>query len=1262
MPFRNEVMINVVRSARTTRGWLGAWLMLALLALVQAQGGQITVQPVGNQGFDVFANGLLVAPIRLAGNGAIVADNVVSNASGLVLSSLRTSDPLAITFATNDFVSVTLPALGDTNAGPLVQFHLTLGNFNTNRWLALFPGGPAPFHFLVCPMPTAQAWHQRGWLNATPYSDPFPLLQDVHTGSPEISCLWNRNWGYICPLGAHPIPMIGLWDPSAGVYVGYDFQGARATDQTERYIATAYCWQQGTLTNFIALAYPYGGTRYGNQVYPQGGELLASWFNLQIDTDLPATEDPNERFQERLFARYTNALPRVPAMNDVGWLPGQVHLADFAGPIGLTLYGAGGETTFYPAGTVLLNGWRGQIEMPVDTAVRRGDTASINLARSQVESLLTNYAQTFTVGGDTCLYWQKPLSGAWLPTWGGAPVTTLHETEGWYAARVLVELYRYDRGLGQAKAQYLTAIDELFNWAQHFVWTRNEFPDVPSSPFAIGGTLSTAFLLDYYFTFKNDAQRSANATLALHLANNVLWRYLPVWAMDSDRSDGALDGAFLLEPNSGRDWAGLACANEVAWLLDSLTQVYVHTGDPRMRYYLRGIMQRWLALYEPYYRNSVADYGSGDFTEGLGLFDGSGPGRGYRYPYGSCESLPLIEPVGSSTMRVVAGDQACIAFDRFDQSTDVTDYRTAGNGACSFRVVSGLTRPFDVSFSYPCVNISSLTVTRVRAGVTNVLTSQVRRPTQSPSSVYLSQLQNGDIISLGTVPAGTPTRVFDTSLVYNEANVQPTTNGYYVTLPLNGSYPLPQDWTNLHSFAGIIPGLRWTYGVPYQQALHAATNTVTVSAPGATAVLVAYAPPESQPLTQSPTLTLDDSSILRLSGQPVNGWRGWPIIFDQMVLLDYAVLPSGRSLQQVNPNGTLVMGLTAFTGDQIAWQPVQSTLTNASAAFVQAELQNLAVLALQASFATLPTGKIALLPLSTAGAGANFAAATGLNQKWDVLTEAQLVNSNQFNAARYPLAFYLGSENYVKTVVTAGDGKTAVTQYLAGGGTLVILATGPFPFYYGYGPSDAPGPADPVLPTLGLPLQVNFEQPPAGVVMQRYTNQSVLLSVPTSFPFPPGDQRLRAIDRSSVNAANRYLPLIKAAIPQGTDYGDAAAFIAFGAGPATGGKALYVWSTLLTGPQGQSILIDTVSWIVNATLRPPRPGFNAIRRPDKTHVAFNFNAQSNLDYLVQFRGSLSAGNWVKSLDLSSAPTNRSLWVTNSISGTSAQYTRLAVGP
>ena len=887
------------------------WIILVLLALVSAQAGTISVLPVGNQGFDVLASGVLVAPIRLAGNGAIVADQVTSNAAGLQFSALHASDSLAVTFATNAFVSVTLPAPGDTNLELVVQFHLTLRSFDTNRWLALFPGGAAPFHFLVCPMPTAQVWLQRGWLNATPYGDPFPLLQDVHVGSPEISCLWNRNWSYLCPLGAHPIPMIGLWDPTARLYVGYDFQEARTSDQSERYIATAYCWQQGTLTNFITLAFPYGGMKYGNQVYPQGGEVLASRFHLIVDTNLPATEDPNERFQTRLFARYTNALPPVPAMNDLGWQPGQQHLSSFSGPNDVSLYGTGTETTFYPSNTILLNGWRSQVEMPIDTAVRRGDSATITSARGRIESLLTNYAITFSVEGDTCLYWQKPLAGAWLTNWGGASVTTLHNTEGWYAARVLVELYRYDRGLAQAKSNYLTAIDGLFNWAKHFTWTRNEFPDVPSSPFAIGGTLSTAFLLDYYFTFKTDSQRSANADLALRLARNVTWRYLAIWAMDSDRSDSALDSSFLLEPNSGRDWAGLACANEVAWNIDSLTQVYVHTGDPRMRYYLRGLLQRWPALYQPGQENSGTDYGSDAFTEGLGLFDGSGPGRGGRYTYGSCDTLPLNEPVSNSTVRVVAGLQACIAFDRFDQTTDVTDYRSASNGACSFRLVSQLSGTFDVSFSYPFVNISSLTVKRVRSGVTNTLSSQLVRPTQAPSSLYVSQLRNGDVLIIGTVPAGTPTNTFDTSLTYNETNGVPATNGFFVTLPLTGNYLLPQSWTNLHSFAGIIPGPRWTCGVPYQQGLHATTNAVAANAPGATAVLVAYAPPETETLTRSPRLVLDNGTNMPLSGQPVRGWRGWPIIFNQMVLLDFAVLPSGRSLSQIDPNGTLVMGATA---------------------------------------------------------------------------------------------------------------------------------------------------------------------------------------------------------------------------------------------------------------------------------------------------------------------------------------------------------------
>src|SRR5262249_22272848 len=157
-------------------------------------------------------------------------------------------------------------------------------------------------------------------------------------------------------------------------------------------------------------------------------------------------------------------------------------------------------------------------------------------------------------------------------------------------------------------------------------------------------------------------------------------------------------------------------------------------------------------------------------------------------------------------------------------------------------------------------------------------------------------------------------------------------------------YDLPQDWTDLNSFAGIVPGDHWNYGVPYRQRLRAMTNTVPMNAPGASVVLVTYAPPPSQTLTQGPVLALDDSTTLALSGHPVLAWRAWPIIFKQKILMDYAVLPNGRSLTQVNPNGTLLMGVTTFTGNQSDWQPVQSALSNASVAFVGEEMQNLALL------------------------------------------------------------------------------------------------------------------------------------------------------------------------------------------------------------------------------------------------------------------------------------------------------------------------------
>jgi hypothetical protein len=272
-----------------------------------------------------------------------------------------------------------------------------------------------------------------------------------------------------------------------------------------------------------------------------------------------------------------------------------------------------------------------------------------------------------------------------------------------------------------------------------------------------------------------------------------------------------------------------------------------------------------------------------------------------------------------------------------------------------------------------------------------------------------------------------------------------------------------------------------------------------------------------------------------------------------------------------------------------------------------------------------------------------------------------LVDGVSFTASRFPLAFYLGGENYVKTVVTNGDAKAAVARYLAGGGTLVVLASGPFPFYYGYGPNDQAGPADPLLPALGLPIYNAFEQPPGSLSMVVTTNQSILHSVPSVFSFPPGDQRLRPVNRSQVASAHRYVPWLTVTNFAGQGYGDAACFIEFGTGPAKGGKVIYIWSSLLSGPQGQALMADAVSWIVDALLLPPPARINSINKQGASSVGLGFDALANLDYTLQYRSDLTLGSWLVWQDFGSSPADRSLSTTSPITGGS-RFFRLGLKP
>ena len=443
---------------------------------------------------------------------------------------------------------------------------------------------------------------------------------------------------------------------------------------------------------------------------------------------------------------------------------------------------------------------------------------------------------------------------------------------------------------------------------------------------------------------------------------------------------------------------------------------------------------------------------------------------------------------------------------------------------------------------------------------------------------------------------------------------------------------MPQDWTDFDSFAGIVPGLHWAYNIPYQQRLYAITNQSPLSAPGACAVLLAYSTPEGETLSQQPTLILNDNTTLPLNGTPVMAWRGWPTMFHRMVLFDYAVVPAAKQVTGVYPGDCVVMGATAFMGDTNAWQSVQPALASAASAFVQEENQRRAMGALQSNFAGLSTNQIAelppLLPFDVPGPALVFACNTGLRNQWVALTPGQLVDSNFFNAAQFPLAFYLGDNDYVADVNTNGDGKAAVIQYLAGGGTLVVLSESAFPFSnpcdQSDNPTSYPSTNDCLLPSVGLPLFLVFTNVPAGLSVIMNTNISLPM-LSSSFSLSKGGQ-LCLINPTNIAPGDRYAPWLSVVGTgaNSSSYGDAAGCVDL----ARGGHIIYISRALLAGTQGQTLMADGICWLVQAALRPTLPRLDSLV-PGTSHTTLGFEAYPNLAYRLESCTDLGSGQWFR---------------------------------
>lgn len=1139
-------------------------------------------------GFDVRKGGSVVARVRFGGGRILVAKQCTADAEAreLHFGRLAAKAGSGLALARRDEVTV---SLAPHDPYPAIRFDLHIEKFDAGAWDKTI--GKEPFQFLSLHMRTAQAWHHRGWLNATPLVDPFPLLIDPHVGSPEISAYhYNRTWSYTPPLGAHPIPVIGLWDPSRGRYAAFEFQIERMRTNSERDIATGYHWvgktpytpnaplrgPQEAADQYVALVYPHGGAGYQQLALPGAGDHIASACRLIWSDALPAAGDPNRFFYTYLQPR-VRSLPRVPEVVDLSWLPGHMRLSDFGGPASGSLIG-GVEGNFQVAGSKLIGGWGWHNEGPTAAAKRAGDAEALARLDEEARNLLA-YAKRFRVDGDECVYWEKPLTGQWTPEWGGPEATSLHNANGFAAGRLFLGLYR-DAG----KTEYLPIVDGVYNWAKHVAWTRNEFADVPSSPFAIGGTLSASFCLDYYMTFRNspDEARRAEARKALDLARSFTYRYLVMWISDNNRFDN-LDSTFLWEPNSGRDWTGAACSNEVFWNLDTLAQTAVHTGDPILMWALQGSLSRWHLLYQDRYKESLADYGPSDMTEGYGLYKDNVYGVGKRAQYGFGTPLYMLEPVGGTQVRVLAGERAAMAFDKNGAHTRIKDYRYTDPGNLEFTVVTTLPT-VHLSLTVPYVDMTDRKVVVVRGA--ERIEPEVRRTKDVLWSLIIQGLRDGDKVVVGEPNEASPP--LPTEPPYLSDVAPATLAGDARVVSFRGDVEPSRDWADVNSWAGAPEGRIWAYGVPFGTpaagSAGVATKPFRFETPvrAAAAIAVLYGAGKGNP----PRVLMEDGSSVPVDTSLESvAWRAWPPIFGNRLVMALAST-EGKTAVGIDPAGREVWAVTALLdmprasdGASARLQDIVARLKAGAIEWAQTRRDEQRAVELGTEMADIPEGSIALLPPSASGPVINLISRARLLGKTVTLSPEQLVDPEVFNARRFPVAVCADGEDYVHTVRQSGDGAQALEHYLREGGTLVLAANQPLPLCYATGPGFHR--ADPLAGRLGLPIGNAIETavtPPPGVEME--AGQEALRGVPPRFAYPPGDPRLRTVMRGSLPAGAKYTPIYAVRGVDGKEYGDAAALLenALGAG-----RILYVWDGLQRSTEaGPAITEALVRFIMEA--------------------------------------------------------------------------------
>lgn len=192
---------------------------------------------------------------------------------------------------------------------------------------------------------------------------------------------------------------------------------------------------------------------------------------------------------------------------------------------------------------------------------------------------------------------------------------------------------------------------------------------------------------------------------------------------------------------------------------------------------------------------------------------------------------------------------------------------------------------------------------------------------------------------------------------------------------------------------------------------------------------------------------------------------------------------------------------------------------------------------------------IAILPKPEESAAFWFLLNCKVNIKvlnWDDVAEG-------LDPKTYPFLLYANNEIYLPSAHKPNDVDEAIIAYVKNGGILLVLPSGPMPFYYDQSNKKVVNTAS----KFGLSIEQGWEQPPQGKTLTYIQKDNKLPHLPSTFAFPTdGDLRWRPFISDSKTKIRTLLELKDS---EGKTYGDALVIVY----PNTGGRVVYGWFGLI---------------------------------------------------------------------------------------------------